>query len=119
MYKFDCVCVCVKIEVRAKMQVLHTLDIISRFSRVLSVCLVLPYIQMEANYAHSSYYQGLLEYEPEALKVLLMSEVRVCGCLYVSLCAAVAFSSHFFFFSCAAVWLPTLPSNIIALSSMS
>jgi len=31
--------------------------------------------KLEANYAHSSYYQGLLEYEPEALKVLLLSEV--------------------------------------------
>ena len=31
--------------------------------------------QLEANYAHSSYYQGLLEYEPGALKALLLSEV--------------------------------------------
>ena len=31
--------------------------------------------KLEANYAQSSYYQGLLEYEPEALKALLMSEV--------------------------------------------
>jgi len=33
--------------------------------------------KLEANYTHSSYYQGLLEYEPEALKVLLMSEVSM------------------------------------------
>ena len=33
--------------------------------------------KLEAAYAHSSYYQGLLEYEPEALRALLMSEVNV------------------------------------------
>ena len=33
--------------------------------------------KLEATYAHSSYYQGLLEYEPEALRALLMSEVNV------------------------------------------
>jgi hypothetical protein len=32
--------------------------------------------RLEANYAHSSYYRGLLEYEPNALKALLLSEVR-------------------------------------------
>jgi hypothetical protein len=34
--------------------------------------------KLEANYTHSSFYQGLLEYEPDALKALLMSEV----CMY-------------------------------------
>jgi hypothetical protein len=35
--------------------------------------------KLEANYTHSSFYQGLLEYEPHALKALLMSEV----CKYI------------------------------------
>jgi hypothetical protein len=62
---------------------MRTLDVSNTDSCVLCI------LQLEANYAHSSYYQGLLEYEPEALKVLLMTEVCLFVCVSMSVFPSV------------------------------